>query len=197
LPMATRPEWTLDDMGVGMTKLEKSLQIIDRVNGWVGRILSYFVAVMTVLIVIEVVMRYFFNAPTSWNNDLTQMIFGTYAVLAGGFVLMRGGHVNVDILSSHFSPKVQAIIAIVTSPLFFFFCGMLLVYGGSFAWESLSAWETTRSAWDPPAWPVKLMIPLGAILLLLQGIATLIRNIVALFQEQELTTAHGKHGGDA
>ncbi len=179
-----------------MTKLEKWVLFIDFVNGWWGRILSYLAPVMAVLIVFEIVMRYCFNSPTTWSNELTQMIFGCYVVLCGGYVLLRGKHVRVDILSSHFSPKTQAVIEIVTSPLFFVFSGMLLYYGGSFAWESVSALEHTQTAWNPPSYPVKLMVPVGAFFLLLQGIATLIRNVVVLFGGQNLVLAQGKERSD-
>ena len=57
---------------------------------------------------------------------------------------------------------------------------LLVYYGGSLAWESLSTLEHSQSAWNPPIYPVKLTIPLGAGLLLLQGIAKLIRDILFL-----------------
>ncbi len=138
---------------------------------------------MGILICIEVVMRYFFNAPTVWANETTQMIFGAYSVLAGGYLLLEGRHVSVDVLVSKLPERVRNVINIVTSPLIFFFCGMLFYVGGSFAWESLMGLETSQSAWDPPVYPLKLTIPLGALLLILQAIAMVIRNIVALGQE--------------
>lgn len=180
-----------------MEQLEKRLRWIDLTNEWVGNVISYFVAVMALLIIIEVVMRYFLNAPTTWCNELTQMIFGAYSVLAGGYVLLCKKHVNADILSSRLPKRVQILIDIITAPLFFFFCGVLLYYGGSYAWESLIALETTRSAWDPPAYPIKLMIPLGALLLLLQGIALLIRNIATLVRGQGSVASTGREGGEA
>ena len=61
---------------------------------------------------------------------------------------------------------------------------MLFVYGGSLALESLSNFEHSRSAWNPPLYPFKLCIPLAMILLMLQGIAKLIRDIY--------TVIHGK-----
>ena len=68
----------------------------------------------------------------------------------------------------------------VTSSLFFLFCGMLLIYGGSLAWDSLSRFEHSQSAWNPPIYPIKLAIPLGALLLTIQGISKLIKDIVIL-----------------
>ena len=58
---------------------------------------------------------------------------------------------------------------------------MLLIYGGSLAWDSLARFEHSQSAWNPPLYPAKLMIPLAALLLLMQGLAKLIRDILILF----------------
>ncbi len=151
------------------------------INRWLGEILSYFLFVIFVLLMMEVIRRYFFNAPTVWANELTQMLFGSYVVLSGGYILLGGGHVNVDILFSRFSPKTKAALDIATSFLFFLFCGMLLIYGGSLAWESLAQFEHSESAWNPPIYIVKLMIPLGALLLLLQGLVKLILDFFILF----------------
>jgi TRAP-type mannitol/chloroaromatic compound transport system permease small subunit len=109
------------------------------------------------------------------------MLFGAYAILAGGYIMRTGGHVNVDILYSRLSKKSRAVLDILTSLLFFLFCTMLLVYGGSLAWDSLSRFEHSQSAWNPPLYPAKLMIPLAAVLLLLQGLVKLIRDILLLF----------------
>ena len=158
-----------------------SLSIIDTVNDRVAILLSYFLFFFFVLLLVEVVLRYFFNSPTVWANELAQMLFGAYAILAGGYILRIGGHVNVDILYSRLSRKSRAALDIVTSLLFFLFCGMLLIYGGSLAWDSLSRFEHSQSAWNPPLYPAKLMIPLAAFLLMLQGLAKLIRDILILF----------------
>lgn len=161
-----------------MRKLLAVLDFVDTINDWVGRVLWFGIIAMTLLVLSEVARRYIFNAPTVWGNELTQLIFAVYVVLSGGHILRWGGHVNVDILYSHFSTRSRAFIDIFTSGLFFLFCGMMLVYGGSLAWESLSIWELSNSAWRPPLYPVKMMIPVGALLLLLQGIAKLIRDIL-------------------
>jgi len=163
-----------------MSILKAFLKFIDAVNERVGNLLSYFLFFFFVLLLMEVILRYFFNSPTVWANELAQMLFGAYAILAGGYILRTGGHVNVDILYSRLSRKQRAMLDIVTSSLFFLFCGMLLVYGGSLAWDSLARFEHSQSAWNPPLYPAKLMIPLAALLLMLQGLAKLIRDILIL-----------------
>ncbi len=87
-------------------------------TGW-QILLSYFLFFFFVLLLMEVVLRYFFNSPTVWANELAQMLFGAYAILAGGYILRTGGHVNVDILYSRLSRKSRAALDIVTSSAFF------------------------------------------------------------------------------
>jgi TRAP-type mannitol/chloroaromatic compound transport system permease small subunit len=161
-------------------KLTAFLDFVDTLNDWVGKVLWFGIIIMTIVVLSEVIRRYFFNAPTVWGNELTQLVFAVYVVLSGGHILRWKGHVNVDILYNHFSTRNKAIIDTFTFILFLLFCGMMLVYGSSLAWESLSMLERSDSAWRPPLYPVKMMIPLGALLLLLQGIAKLIRDILTI-----------------
>ena len=163
-----------------MRKLLAALSIVDSVNDWVGKILSFGVLIMFLLVISEVVRRYFFNAPTVWGNELTQLIFGMYVILSGGHILRWGGHVNVDILYSRFSIRGRAVIDIITFFLFLLFCVMVLIYGSSLAWESISILERSDSAWEVYIFPFKAMIPIAAFLLLLQGFVKLIRDILTL-----------------
>lgn len=168
--------------------LKSILRFIDAINDGIGQILSYFLFLFFLLLLMEVFLRYFFNSPTVWANELSQMLFGAYAVLGGGYILLTGGHVNVDIIYSRLGKKKRAALDIVSSVLFFLFCGMLLIYGGSLAWDSLSRFEHSQSAWNPPLYPVKLSIPLAATLLILQGFAKLIRDILILMDKDIATT---------
>lgn len=153
---------------------------IDSINDWIGKILSLLALLIFVILLCEVVLRYFFNSPTIWVNESTQLLFGAYAVLSGGYVLRWDGHVNVDFLYGRFSSRGKAIADIATSFLLFVFVGSMLYYGCLMAFASLSRLEHSHTAWNPPLYPFKLMIPLGALLVLLQGIAKLLRDILRL-----------------
>ena len=163
-----------------MSALNKTISFIDNVNDLIGRVFALAVLLMFVLVLLEVVLRYVFDSPTVWTNELTQMIFGAYVILSGGYILRWGGHVNVDIIFSRLSPKGRALLDMFTFVFFMCFALMMLIYGGIMAWESMKIWEHSESAWNPPIYPVKLMIPLGALLLILQGLCKLTRDILTL-----------------
>lgn len=155
---------------------------VTRLNNFIGHWVAHLIFVIFLLLLLEVFMRYLFSAPTSWTNELGQMLFGVYIVLAGGYVMAHRGHVNVDLLYSAFPRRVKAWIDIFTSSMFFLFTLALLYYGSSMAYESAEGLETSYSAWNPPIWPIKLAIPIGAFLLLLQGTAKLLEDILIAFR---------------
>lgn len=176
-----------------MRALQAAMRGITRFNDWLGRWVSLLLLVIFVLLLAEVAFRYLAGAPKVWTSELTQLLFGVYVVLSGGYIMAHGGHVNVDILYSLFSPRTRAIVDLFTSLLFFVFLGALLYFGSSLAWESMSFWEHSQSAWDPPIWPVKLAIPVGAALLLLQGIVKLLRDAMLAFGVEPPELLPGRH----
>lgn len=163
-----------------MRTLNTAMNGITRLNNLIGRLISLLVVFMTAFLLIEVFCRYVLSSPTVWANELTQLVFGFYAIMSGGYILVHRGHVNVDIFYSTFSRRGKAIIDVFTSVLFFMFLAALLYFGSSMAYESVALKETSFSAWNAPVWPVKLAIPVGCVLLLLQGLVKLAHDICAM-----------------
>ncbi len=150
---------------------------VTRLNNFVGRMVAYLVVPIFAFLILEVFLRYAFGAPTVWTNELTQMLFGAYAVLSGGYILAQRGHVNVDLFHSKFKPRVRAAIDVFGSLIFFVFVLAILYYGFQMAQESIQYRERSFSAWNPAIWPIKVAIPVGAALLLLQGIVKLLEDL--------------------
>jgi len=153
------------------------VKAVTAVNEWIGRCAAFLILPIFALLLLEVGLRYLLASPTVWTNELAQMFFGSYALLSGGYLLARGGHANVDIVHSILPPRIRAAVDIFTSVLIFIFIGALIWFGGEMALRSLGRMETSMSAWNPPIWPVKALIPIAAILVLLQALAKLIRDI--------------------
>ena len=162
-----------------MGKLAKALGAIDSLNEWIGRIAAYTLYALFAVMLYDLIARYVFNAPTQWAFELTLFIFAYASLLGGGYVLLHKGHVNVDIFHNRLSPRGKAIVDICTAPIIFIFVGVLLWQGWILFWNSFSFLEhSVVSRWNPPIYPVKIALPIGAGLVLLQALVKLIRDII-------------------
>lgn len=129
-----------------MSTISAFMNGVTRLNDGVGRMVAYLIVPIFAFLILEVFLRYLFNAPTVWTNELTQMLFGAYAVLSGGYILAHRGHVNVDLFHARFGPRMRAVIDIIGSLIFFIFVLAILFFGYQMAQESVSSWETSYSA---------------------------------------------------
>ena len=153
---------------------------ITRLNRWIGRTVAWFILIIFALLIVDVVMRYAVGRPWIWTSELSQLVFGFYAVIGGGYLLAERAHVNVDIFYGRFTRKRKALADVATGVLFFLFLIVLLYQGSSMAFESAEKLETSQSIWNPWIWPVKLAVPVGGLLLLLQGLVRLWSDIRVL-----------------
>ena len=160
-----------------MQKIVRSLRWIDSINEWVGRFVSFFVLAIVLIIIYEVVMRYFLLKSQLWVPETSYFLFGALFVLGGGYALLHGGHVRLDALYERFPGKWKAIADLCTFVFFAVFCGVLLWKGWLMALDSVTMLERTQSAFSPPLYPIKMMIPIGTGLLILQGLAKFIRDL--------------------
>lgn len=152
------------------------LSAVDTIVGGVGKVFSFLAVVLVGLITFEVVMRYGFDAPTRWGYEMIIFLAGIMSMIVAGYVLQVGRHARVDTIYDRFPPRIRAIMDLVTFPFFVLFCGTLLWTGAHAFWGSFAVRETTITGWAPPVYPVRLFIPLGAFLILLQGLAQFIRH---------------------
>jgi TRAP-type mannitol/chloroaromatic compound transport system permease small subunit len=160
------------------------MYVIDAISDWAGKIFSFLAIAMMFIIAYEVLARYAFNAPTIWANEAVTYLCGIYAVMGGAYTLRLGGHVNVDVLYAGLSLRMRAVLDLATFPFFLAYFGILLWLGIDLFWDSLKTMENSGTAWSPPIYPLKIMIPLAAFFILLQGSAKFIRNIkIALIRE--------------
>ena len=169
-----------------MRQVRRFLALVDNLNDQVGKIVSMLIIFMVLILVYEVVLRYIFNSPTLWAHETSEYFFGVHFFLGGAYALRHAAHVNVEVIYSRFSPRVRAILDIITSVFFFLICAVLLWKGGAMAWTSLMKLEHTNTVWAPPLYPLKMMIPIGACLILLQGLAKFIRDFHIAITRKEL-----------
>jgi len=174
--------------------MNRFIAIVDSTNDWIGRIWSILIWPGVVVILWEVISRYFFDAPTLWAYGVAQRIFAAYFIIGGAYCVLRRAHIRIDIIYNLFKPgsKMLAIIELGIYPLCLFAISAVILYFGiEFAWDSLSILEVDNSPFHAPLYPVKVMIPLAGLLLMLEGVAELVRSYRS-WKKRETFVSAGK-----
>jgi TRAP-type mannitol/chloroaromatic compound transport system permease small subunit len=154
---------------------------IDALNEKVGVTTAYLVFPLIGVVAYEVVMRYAFNAPTSWGFEMTTFIYGVHFILTLGFAHKHDGHVAIDIFESRLPHKPRTILRIIANLcLFIPTIGLLAIWSVLYAKTSWLDWEHASSSWAPAIYPYKTLMAIGFILFFLQGVARLIQDFRAL-----------------
>jgi TRAP-type mannitol/chloroaromatic compound transport system permease small subunit len=161
---------------------ERLIRTVDLISYWSGKAFAWLIVALTFVVSIEVFKRYILNAPTAWIFDFNNMIYGTLFMLCGAYTLAAAGHVRADFIYGSMRPRAQAALDLLLYFLFFIPCMLGLIYAGSgFAADSWRIGEhSTVTAEGPPVYHFKTMIPIGGLLVMLQGLAEMVRCVVCL-----------------
>ena len=154
------------------------IRLIDAVNDRVGRAVSWLTFLLVVVTTYDVVLRYIFRVSFVFVQELEWHLFAIMFLVAAGYAHLKGTHVRVDIFYARISPRARAWIDLVGGVLFLFPTVFLLV------WTSIpfvsGSFRVLEGSPDPGGIPgrflLKAVIPLGFLLLGLQGIAETIRS---------------------
>jgi TRAP-type mannitol/chloroaromatic compound transport system permease small subunit len=155
---------------------------VDQLSKTIGHAFAWCMLILVMGTCYEVFMRYLLNAPTSWAFDMSYTFYGAMFFMAGAYTLSRGGHVRADMFYRLWRPRTQAAVELVLYVLFFFPGVLALVFSGwAYGVESMRIREVSvNSPAGVPIWPLKMLIPFGASLLALQGVAEVLRCIQCL-----------------
>lgn len=157
------------------------LHTADRISTWVGKAASWLIVLLMVVVCTEVFKRYALNAPTAWIFDANNMMYGTLFMMCGAYALAHDGHVRGDFLYGSFKPRTQAALDLLLYGVFFLPGVLALTISGwDYFGDSLRMREQTFNATPLPVYPFKMMIPVAGAILLMQGIAEIVRCIVCL-----------------
>lgn len=162
--------------------MKRFLFFIDAVNTWIGKAFSWLIVSLTVTVAYSVVARYVFRAPVDWSVDWSYIFYGVFFMMGGAYTLARNGHVRGDMIYHSLPVKVQATLDLILYFVFFLPGVIALVWSGfGYAADSWSVMEqSSATTASIPIYLFKSFIPIAGVLLLLQGIAEIIRCIQAL-----------------
>ncbi|MHC8509881.1 MAG: TRAP transporter small permease subunit [Rhodospirillales bacterium] len=155
---------------------------VNRLSLWSGKAFAWCIVVLTFATCYEVFVRYVLNAPTVWAFDMSVQMYGALFLMAGAYALSQDAHVRGDVIYRLFSVRTQAKLDLVLFVIFFMPGVFALTwYGYGYAADS---WSYKEVSWSSPSriqiYFFKTLIPVAGVLLLLQGLAEIIRCIRCL-----------------
>lgn len=158
------------------------IQFADRVSEWFGKAFAWLILVMAFGTGYEVFVRYVLNDPTSWNFDVSYIMYGTLFMMAGAYTLSHDGHVRGDFIYRLWKPRTQARVELVLYLLFFFPGVLALIFTG---WKYASrSWGYQEVSINSPAgvpiFGFKTVIVAAGLLLFIQGIAQIFRCLMCI-----------------
>ena len=160
----------------------KFVHAIEGLSLWVGRAFGWCILILTLSVSYEVFVRYVLNAPTVWAFDMMIQMYGALFLMCGAYALAQDTHVRADVVYRLFPVKVQASLDFLLYFLFFFPGILALAWYG---WEIASdSWRYREVSFNSPAsiqiYFFKTLIPLSGCLLAIQGVAELVRCVMAM-----------------
>ena len=160
---------------------QRLLHAVDRFSTFTGKTFAWLIVTLMVVVVAEVFKRYALNAPTAWIYDVNNMMYGTLFMMGGAYTLSQDGHVRGDFFYGRMKPRTQAWFDLTLYVLFFVpGIGALTWAGWTYFHDSLAIHEQTFNATPLPIYPFKFVIPLAGVIVMLQGLAEIIRCVVCI-----------------
>jgi len=166
--------------------MQKLLLTVDRLSTFVGKIFSWLIVSLTLMITWEIFSRYALDSPHDWAFDGMLQMYGTLFMMAGAYTLSKNNMVRGDVLYGFFPPRLQAGLDLTLYFIFFLPGVCALIWAGYlYAGDSWAIWEHSGiTANGPPVYHFKTVIPVAGSFLLLQGIVEMIRCVRCLKEGQ-------------
>ncbi|MBM3336910.1 MAG: TRAP transporter small permease subunit [Betaproteobacteria bacterium] len=171
---------------------------IDALNERIGLGISWALLLAVLICSGNAIVRYTFNTSSNAWLEIQWYLFGAIFLLAASYTLRRNEHVRIDVVVGRFSKRTQVWIDVFGFIFFLLPATLLILYFAvPFAMESVRNQEVSSNAGGLIVWPAKILIPIGFLLLTLQGISELIKRVgflmgqidASVFEKQSTTPA--------
>ena len=154
---------------------------IDVLNEKIANAVSWALLIAVLICAGNALVRYLFKTSSNSWLEIQWYLFAAMFMLASAYTLRRDEHVRIDVVTGHFSRRTQVWIDLFGYLVFLLpVCLVIVYYGVPFAQYSIGSAEMSSSAGGLIVWPVKLLIPVGFGLLVLQGVSEIIKRIAFL-----------------
>lgn len=156
--------------------LKTYVRVVDRFNRTVGLATMYLILVMLAILLYSSVSKAF-RLPANWTLESAQFVMAAYYMLGGAFALQMGDHVRMDLFYGQWSLKRRAAVDCITGLCVLVYLGFMVYGGFTSTAYALQYGEKSYSSWAPYMAPIKIIMTFGAVMMLLQAVSSLIKDI--------------------
>ncbi|MEX2166645.1 MAG: TRAP transporter small permease subunit [Methyloceanibacter sp.] len=153
------------------------VKAVDAVNYWVGRFAMYLFLPLGAILIYATLSRLLAGIPVNWMIEMCQFVLSAYYLLGGPYSMQINGHVRMDLLYNRLSPRKRAATDALTILLVIFYLAVLFLGGISATDYAIVYQQRNYSSWSPLLWPIKLIMTVAIFLMLLQAIATFLKDV--------------------
>ncbi|MDR3300524.1 MAG: TRAP transporter small permease subunit [Candidatus Accumulibacter sp.] len=150
------------------------------INRVVGGVAMYLLLVMLAILVYSVVSSNLLGSPSIWVMEMAQFTMAAYYLLGAGYSMQQGAHVRMDFIYERWSPRRRAMVDSVTILFVIFYLGLLVFGGFQGSWYALEYGQRNHSVWGPYMAPIKIVMTTGMLLMLLQTLAELLKDLAKI-----------------
>ena len=154
---------------------------IDAINERVGKWVTWLVLAAVLISAANAVVRKAFDMSSNAYLEVQWYLFSAVFLLCAAWTLLRNEHIRIDIVAGRFSKRTQMWIDVFGTVFFLFPMATLILYESvPWAWRAVESGEMSSSAGGLILWPAKILVPIGFVLLILQGVSELVKRIAFL-----------------
>lgn len=164
-----------------MQSLLKISSAIDAINERVGQTIKWFILAAVLVSTANAIIRKLFNVSSNAWLELQWYLFGAVFMLGAAYTFLKNEHIRIDIVTGSFRKSTRDGIDVFGHIFFLIpFAWIMIYHGIPFFYRSFAIGESSMNAGGLVQWPAKILLPLGFILLLVQGLSELIKRIAIM-----------------
>ena len=151
------------------------IRIVDSIAEFTGKLSAWCLFLIGFFITFEVIMRYLFNSPTIWVDEVSRILQIWVVYLAAAYLLKHRGMVTIELILSNPHSIWRRLAESFAILVLFVFAGVACYFGFQIWLKATLAGHTTDTYLAPPKMITHAPVWIGTALLMLQGIAQLMR----------------------
>ena len=154
---------------------------VDRLNEAVGKATIWLILIVVIISAGNAVVRYAADWSSNGLLEIQWYLFSAVFLLCAGYVLNRNEHIRIDVIAGRLSPRAQNWIDVFGIVVFLL---PMVIMTMTLSWPVfMNAWHSGETSANPGGlirWPVRLLMPVGFFMLMLQGFSELIKRFAFL-----------------